>query len=201
MRRRELSGWGGVLGAALIASVMTGCSGGGGKANNADGESSSSASTTSTGTVATQDSPPPKGNAPDFTLPLLDGGNASLSDYTGKHVVLVDFWSTTCQPCLEEMPHMVALYEKFKAKGLVILGVAGDDSATRSRVSAVIHDNRVGFPILLDEDTSVIVRFNPSKLMPFWVLIDKNGNIVKKKSGYDPGDEKVLEAEVEKLLQ
>lgn len=198
MRRRELSGWGGVLGAALLASAMAGCSGGGGKTNTADGESSSTA--TSTGAVATQTSAP-KGNAPDFTLPLLDGGNASLSDYTGKNVVLVDFWSTTCQPCLEEMPHMVALYEKFKSKGFVILGVAGDDSATRSRVSAVVHDNRIGFPILVDEDTSVIVRYNPSKLMPFWVLIDKNGNVVKKKSGYDPGDEKVLEAEVEKLLQ
>jgi hypothetical protein len=47
----------------------------------------------------------------------------------------------------------------------------------------------------------VIARYNPKKDMPFWVLVDKGGNIVSKKNGYSPGDEKVLAEEIEKLLQ
>ncbi len=141
-----------------------------------------------------------KGNAPDFTLPSLDGKNVSLSEFQGK-VVLVDFWSTTCNPCLEEMPHLVEIYEKFKAKGFVILAVAGDGPETRSNVSTVVHQKKMNFPVLMDEETTVIARYNPKKDMPFWVLIDRAGNIVKKKNGYDPGDEEKLAADIEGLLK
>ncbi len=141
-----------------------------------------------------------KGNAPDFTLPTLDGKNVSLSEHQGK-VVLVDFWSTTCNPCLEEMPHLVEIYEKYKAKGFVILAVSGDGPETRSNVSTVVHQKKMNFPVLMDEETTVIARYNPKKDMPFWVLIDRAGNIVKKKNGYDPGDEEKLAADIESLLK
>jgi peroxiredoxin len=155
---------------------------------------------TTTADVAAKPASGTKGNAPDFTLPTLDGKNVSLSDYTGK-VVLVDFWSTTCNPCLEEMPHLVEMYEKYKAKGFIILAVAGDGPETRSNVSSVVHQKKMSFPVLMDEETTVISRYNPKKDMPFWVLIDKTGNIVKKKNGYDPGDETRLAADIESLLQ
>jgi len=113
----------------------------------------------------------------------------------------VDFWSTTCNPCLEEMPHLVEIYEKYKAKGFVIVAVAGDGPETRSNVSTVVHQKKMNFPVLMDEETTVIARYNPKKDMPFWVLIDRAGNIVKKKNGYDPGDEEKLAADIEGLLK
>ncbi len=190
-----------VLLAALAALALTSCSGsqasprsGGGASG---GESSGGGAATSQPTGA----PTAKGNAPDFTLPSLDGKNISLSDYAGKSVVLIDFWSTTCDPCLVAMPHLVALYEKHKAQGFVILAVSLDGPETRSQVSSVVHDKKMTFPVLLDEETSVVARYNPKKDMPFSVLIDKNGNIVRKKSGYNPGDEVKLQAEVEQLLR
>ena len=140
-------------------------------------------------------------SAPDFTLPALDGSNVALSDYLGKSVVLIDFWATTCDPCLVEMPHLVSMYEKYKAKGFVVLAISGDDADTRSRVPNVVHEKKMTFPVLLDSETTVIARYHPSKTMPFWVLIDKGGSIVKKKNGYDPGDEVALAQEIEKLLQ
>lgn len=142
-----------------------------------------------------------KGNAPDFTLPALDGKNVSLSDYLGKKVILIDFWATTCQPCLVEMPHVVSMYEKYKDKGFIVLAVAGDGPETSARVSAEAHAKNMSFPVLMDEETSIIARYSPKKDMPFWVLIDKNGNVVKKKNGYDPGDEVKLAQEIEALLK
>lgn len=138
--------------------------------------------------------------APDFTLPSLDGKNISLSDYAGK-VVLVNFWSTTCDPCMVEMPHLVKLYEKHKARGFVVLAVSADGPETRAQVSSVVHDKRMSFPVLLDEETSVIARYNPKKDMPYSALIDQQGNVVRKTSGYSPGDEEKLAADVEKLLK
>lgn len=190
----------------LLAAVAA-CSGGagGGEAKSGDdaapdagGSSKGGASTLGGGGDGGSRS---KGNAPDFTLPSLEGKNVSLSDYLGKSVVLIDFWSTTCDPCLVEMPHIVALYEKYKDKGFVVLAISLDGPETRSQVSSIVHSKKMSFPVLLDEETSVVARYNPKKDMPFQVLIDKNGSIVKKTSGYNPGDEVKLAAEVEKLLQ
>lgn len=179
-----------VLGCALSLGASSGCT-----PTTTTGEPSTPASGDASGAQK------PKGSAPDFTLQSLEGRNVSLSDYLGKNVVLVDFWATTCQPCLVEMPHLVAMYEKYKDKGFVVLGVAGDGPETSANVSAEVHAKKITFPILLDEESSAMAKFSPKKDMPFWVLIDKNGNIVKTKNGYDPGDEVALAQEIEKLLQ
>ncbi len=164
-----------------------------------NGSSSSGAKTA--GNDGGGSSSKPKGSAPDFSLPSLDGSNVALSDYLGKNVVLIDFWSTTCDPCLVEMPHLVAMYEKYKSQGFVVLAISGDDADTVGRVPNVVHDKKMTFPVLLDQETTVIARYHPPKTMPFWVLIDRDGNIVKKKNGYDPGDEIALAQEIEKLLK
>lgn len=140
------------------------------------------------------------GNAPEFTLRSLDGKNVALSDHIGKKVILLDFWATTCAPCLREMPHMVELYEKYKGRDFIILGINGDGPDSSAQVPAEAHAKNITFPVLLDEESSVMALFTPKKDMPFWVLIDKNGNIVDKKHGYDTGDETKIAQAVEKLL-
>lgn len=139
--------------------------------------------------------------APDFTLPGLKGGSVSLSDYLGKNVVLIDFWSTTCDPCMVEMPHLVAMYEKYKDRGFVVLAVSLDGPESLSQVQSIVHDKRMSFPVLLDQETKVIARYNPKRDMPFAVLIDKSGAIVDKRAGYTAGDETSLEAKVAELLK
>jgi peroxiredoxin len=139
------------------------------------------------------------GSAQDFSLPTLEGKTARLSDYTGK-VVLIDFWSTTCDPCLAEMPHLVELYKKNKEKGFVVLAVSLDGPESRAQVSSVAHDKEMIFPVLLDEETKVTARFNPKRELPFSVLVGKNGSIIRKRGGYQPGDERSLEQEIDKAL-
>ena len=137
--------------------------------------------------------------APDFTLPSLEGKNVRLSDYKGK-VVLIDFWSTTCDPCMVEMPHLVDLYKKHKDKGFVVLAISLDGPESRAQVNSVVHDKDMIFPVLLDEETAVVGKFNPKKEMPYAVLVDRDGSIVHKRGGYTAGAEKTLIAEVEKAL-
>jgi len=139
-------------------------------------------------------------SAPDFSLPSLEGQTVHLSDYLGKKVVLIDFWSTTCDPCLAEMPHLVDLYKKNKEKGFVVLAISIDGPESRAQVSSVAHDKEMVFPVLLDEETTVKARYNPKGEMPFSVLIDRTGAVVLKRAGYSSGDEKTLASEVEKAL-
>ncbi len=138
--------------------------------------------------------------APDFTLPSLEGGDVRLSDYLGKNVILLDFWSTTCAPCMVEMPHLVDLYKQHKDKGFIVLAISLDGPESRAQVSNVVHDKEMTFPVLLDEETTVVARYNPKRELPFAVLIGKDGTIVHKRGGYNPGDEKSLTVEIEKTL-
>lgn len=137
--------------------------------------------------------------APDFTLRALDGSTVHLSDYRGK-VVLIDFWSTTCDPCLAEMPHLVDLYKKHKDGGFVVLAVSLDGPESLAQVSSVVHDKEMIFPVLLDEETTVVAQYNPKREMPFSVIVGKSGSVVWKRAGYQVGSEKQIAAEVEKAL-
>ena len=141
--------------------------------------------------------------APDFSLQSTEGRTVRLSDYLGKNVVLIDFWSTTCDPCLAEMPHLVDLYKARTRTRASSSSPSRSTGPSRSAdVNRVVHDKEMVFPVLLDQETTVVARYNPKREMPFSVLIDKSGAIVqKKRAGYTPGDEKGVAAEVEKALQ
>lgn len=127
--------------------------------------------------------------APSFTLPSLDGRSVRLSDYLGKKVILIDFWHTTCHPCIQAMPELVELYHRYRDRGFVVLGITTDGPETRAEVTSVVRANRVDFPILLDEETAVQNRYNPKGELPFTVLIDKSGAIVLERASYQAGDE------------
>ncbi len=65
--------------------------------------------------------------APDFTLPIMTGGEPGdrihLADYRGK-VVAIDFWASWCAPCRAEAPHFERVAKKYSGQGVVFLGVA-----------------------------------------------------------------------------
>jgi peroxiredoxin len=138
----------------------------------------------------------PADAAPDFELPSLDGRSVRLHDHLGKEVVLLDFWATFCQPCLVAMPELDRLYGKYKAQGLVVLGVSIDEAAAQGRVRGEVAKLGVSFPILLDQETRVVSLYNPRATAPYSVLIGREGRVVGRREGYLHGDEHKLEQEI-----
>lgn len=140
-------------------------------------------------------------SAPDFSLPALDGSLVRLSDSIGKKVILIDFWSTSCEPCLVSMPLLAELYSKYRDQGLEILAISLDGPESRAQVANVVHQKGMNFPVLLDEETEVVAQYNPKRELPFQALIDRSGHIVRTKGGYSPGDETSLEAAIQAALK
>ncbi len=143
---------------------------------------------------------PESSSAQDFTTRDAEGNTVRLSDHLGKKVILLNFWATTCQPCLAQFPHVNRIYASHKDKGFVVLAVAMDGPDTVANVPAYAKRNSLAFPVLLDEDSRIATVYNPKKSEPYTVLIDRSGKIVRSREGYNPGDEKPLEEDIVKVL-
>ncbi len=74
-----------------------------------------------------------------FTLKDMNGQDVALSDFAGKPLV-VNLWATWCAPCRTEMPQLVELSEKYKARGVAIIGISIDDSPEEIRAFAKQFD-------------------------------------------------------------
>ena len=88
---------------------------------------------------------------PALRLPRLDGGVTALSDHRDK-LVVVNFWATWCQPCLTEMPTLEALWQQYRTRGLIVLGVSVDRDAPRPLLDPYVGRLGLTFPVLLDAD-------------------------------------------------
>ncbi len=132
----------------------------------------------------------------DFTLTGIDGIERTLSEQTGK-VVLVDFWATWCPPCKVEIPYLKEIYATYKDEGLVIWGVGLDDE---KKLRAFVQQYDIEYPILIDDTKTVGSKYSIQGI-PTTILYDKKGRIAFKHVGFAPGMEKDLENEVVLLLK
>jgi thiol-disulfide isomerase/thioredoxin len=134
--------------------------------------------------------------APDLVLAKVDGtGSLSLAEQKGK-VVLVDLWATWCAPCIQELPHLQALSEKFGAEDFLMLGIVLE-SGDAPEIQEFITEKQIRYPQVLGEEGTK-ESFGPFLGYPTKYLIDRDGQVVKRYFGIQ-GEE--LAAEVEKLIQ
>jgi thiol-disulfide isomerase/thioredoxin len=131
-----------------------------------------------------------------FTMKDVDGNQVSLEAYKGK-VVLLNFWATWCGPCKAEIPGFVRLQDKYRDKGLVIVGYSVDDTAEKAKAYAAEY--KMNYPILLGEGREDVQdAYGPIWGIPASFIISKDGKVCRKHMGIAP--EAVFEKEVAALL-
>ncbi|XEC92790.1 redoxin domain-containing protein [Paenibacillus tarimensis] len=131
---------------------------------------------------------------PAFTLAGLDGNTYSLSDYTGKALVIT-FWGTFCPPCVKEMPEFERQYQKWQDKPFEILAI--NLSEPDLPVTNFVRQHKLTFPILRDVNRQTERKYG-LRSYPTTFFIKPDGKIME--IVVTPMTEQQIEERVERLL-
>ena len=134
--------------------------------------------------------------APAWELKDVDGKTVKSSDFKGK-VVLLDFWATWCGPCRAEIPSFIALQDKYRKDGLVVVGVSLDEEGP-SVVKPFMKRNKINYPIVM-ADTRIADLFGGVEGIPTTFVIDRDGKIAAKHVGLT--SKSAFEKEIKPLLK
>jgi len=127
-------------------------------------------------------------------FPDSQGNIKTLDKWKGK-ILVVNFWATWCSPCRDEMPELSEIQNKYAKQDLIVLGIATDDVDS---VHEFMQSTKVSYTLLAGGiDTMDLSRVlgNNKGGLPFTIVLDSNGNIVKTFEG------RVSQPELEESLQ
>jgi len=120
---------------------------------------------------------------PSFTLPDLDGMPVKFPDQFKGKPLLINVWASWCAPCIEEMPELARFAARHADTGPQVVGLALD---TPEAVLDFLGNVPVYYPIVIEtpgpQDASVKLG-NSQGLLPYSVLIDAQGRVLKQKLG------------------
>jgi peroxiredoxin len=118
------------------------------------------------------------GPAPASDFVLMDGSKLTTSDLRG-HVVLVNFWATSCTTCVAEMPKLIATYDKYQAKGFDTVAVAMSYDPP-SYVVNFVKTRKLPFKVAFDNTGAIASAWGDVRLTPTTYLLNKRGEIVRR---------------------
>lgn len=145
----------------------------------------------------------------DFSLYDLKDAKVTNKDerFKGK-VMLVDLWGTWCPPCQEEVGFLVRMDEKYRQKGLEIVGVAfekeGTDAEKKARLQKYVEDRKIKYTILFAGSPVAVRKCFPDLQgfggFPTSIFIDRNGKVRRIETGFNPSAEEAFENMINRLL-
>jgi thiol-disulfide isomerase/thioredoxin len=142
------------------------------------------------------------GAAPDFTLPVVANEHPlaknkpllALSELRGN-AVLLDFWATWCGPCRAEMPILDKVAQRYRDRGLIVVGVNTDDDEGNALPWITAHN--IHYPIVFDDARAAGNHYKIQNL-PTLILVSREGKVLAVRVGMTDAAE--LESLVEKAL-
>ena len=136
----------------------------------------------------------------EITLPDLNDDEITLTSRTKDDLHILCFWAVWCTPCQAELNAMMPMWDKMKSRGLNVYAVSIDGPDSQARVAPYVQQSGWEFPVLLDRETEILSKFHPKGDVPFYVILDAEGEVVKTHQGYVKGDMEALEKYLEEAL-
>jgi thiol-disulfide isomerase/thioredoxin len=115
------------------------------------------------------------GNQIEVKGKLLDGKDIDWKSYRGK-VVLVDFWATWCGPCVEELPNVRKLYDKYHDRGFDVVGVSLDQK--RDALERFVKREKLPWVCIAPEGGQELAEYYNVEAIPLPILVDRQGRVI-----------------------
>lgn len=125
--------------------------------------------------------------AADFTLKDMTGKDFNLYQTlnSGKYkLVLINFYATRCPVCATALPNLVKLYEDYKNKGILVIGINTDTANMEKDRDAIIAKYKISYPVLLDKNAEIYTLYSVSGI-PNLFVINQKGEIVQHQLGVE----------------
>ena len=133
--------------------------------------------------------------APAYATVSFEGDSVSLAQQKGK-VVLLNIWATWCHPCRDEIPELRAIHNRYRDRGLELIGVSVDTYGTDETIRTFMNDFQMTFPIWRDPDERISTQFLVVGV-PATFLIDKQGILRWRRTGPIAPNDTSLRAAIE----
>ena len=136
-----------------------------------------------------------------FQTPLktLEGKTTRISDFLGQKPTILSFWATWCLPCKKELDAITEIYPYWQESfGVQLIAVSIDNARAIPRIKPMISEKEWPFIIMTDSNQALMRALN-FQTIPQTFLINPEGLIVYRHSGYLPGDELELESHLERI--
>lgn len=133
---------------------------------------------------------------PNFVLErVTDGVTVDSQEFEGN-ALLITFFATWCPPCVEEIPTLIELQEKFSDQGFSVVGLSVDQGGP-GIVAKLVKKRSINYPVLM-ADSETMQKFGGVYGIPVSFLVNKEGNVVKKYTGYVPAN--VLISDIQSII-
>ena len=136
-------------------------------------------------------------SAPDWSLPTLTGDTVRLADLRGK-VVLLDFFYKSCAPCCAALPILQSLHEKYKDRGVVVVGIDPYDNPVKDEMVTFLAKRGITYTVLFS-DHKLTETYHVHGF-PTLFILDRDGKIVDIHTGFSKEMGTELEEQLQKML-
>ena len=136
---------------------------------------------------------------PVSSLKNLKGKSIEVMSYLEDGPILINFWATWCAPCIKEMKYLDKFNKIYSDSGFQVVSINTDTPRSLSKVKSFVKARGYSFNILLDPKSAYLRKAGGS-VLPYILLVNKDGTIFKRHMGYSPGDEISLEKEILEMI-
>jgi peroxiredoxin len=134
---------------------------------------------------------------PQFQVQTLDGKTSAITDIAkANKLTVISFWATWCVPCQKELDAIHTNYADWQKKyGVQLVALSIDNEKAFAKVKPLVEKKGWAYQVFWDNAEAYKSKLKLSSI-PHTLLVDKNGKILYRHSGYKAGDEKELEKKI-----
>ena len=129
----------------------------------------------------------------------LDGTTVTLSDALTGELIILDFWTTWCKPCIRSIPKIIAVSEKYDESKVQFIGVNEDSPRNQNKVKPMVNSLKIPYTVVMDTEQLVLSELMVSAF-PTLIIMNREGEVLYTHVGFSNGDEVALENKINELL-